>query len=233
MPASRGRTGTDRPLTPRSIWHAPQLLDPICRYDCDIPVDGVATFVFTSAERAAGPAAPAGVRRRATPSARRRARAAAAALAARRHHRRRGGDGPAALGERRGRADRGRPAAGLRRLLAVRLLLARGARASARRARPTASCRTAASTATARMRFRPCPAAARSATGGCTASRRCSSATCSCRAGPVTASATARPSDWPVIPRPTLRWRRRLQRGGVLRVVLLDLSEYRSTVTGL
>ena len=27
--------------------------DPICRFDCDIPVDGVATFVFTSAERAA------------------------------------------------------------------------------------------------------------------------------------------------------------------------------------
>jgi acetyl-CoA acetyltransferase len=26
--------------------------DPICRYDCDIPIDGVAAFVFTSAERA-------------------------------------------------------------------------------------------------------------------------------------------------------------------------------------
>ena len=26
--------------------------DPICMYDCDIPVDGVAAFVFTSAERA-------------------------------------------------------------------------------------------------------------------------------------------------------------------------------------
>ena len=26
--------------------------DPICKYDCDIPVDGVAAFVFTSAERA-------------------------------------------------------------------------------------------------------------------------------------------------------------------------------------
>ena len=26
--------------------------DPICRLDCDIPVDGVASFVFTSAERA-------------------------------------------------------------------------------------------------------------------------------------------------------------------------------------
>ena len=28
------------------------ICDPICRYDCDIPVDGVAAFVFTSAERA-------------------------------------------------------------------------------------------------------------------------------------------------------------------------------------
>ena len=26
--------------------------DPICKFDCDIPVDGVAAFVFTSAERA-------------------------------------------------------------------------------------------------------------------------------------------------------------------------------------
>lgn len=26
--------------------------DPICRYDCDIPVDGAAAFIFTSAERA-------------------------------------------------------------------------------------------------------------------------------------------------------------------------------------
>jgi acetyl-CoA acetyltransferase len=28
------------------------LCDPICRYDCDIPIDGVAAFVFTSADRA-------------------------------------------------------------------------------------------------------------------------------------------------------------------------------------
>ena len=28
------------------------IADPICRYDCDIPVDGVAVFVFTSTERA-------------------------------------------------------------------------------------------------------------------------------------------------------------------------------------
>jgi acetyl-CoA acetyltransferase len=28
------------------------LSDPVCRYDCDIPVDGVAAFIFTSADRA-------------------------------------------------------------------------------------------------------------------------------------------------------------------------------------
>ena len=43
----------DRPLTrervPRCAW---LLSDPVCMYDCDIPVDGVAAFVFTTAERA-------------------------------------------------------------------------------------------------------------------------------------------------------------------------------------
>jgi acetyl-CoA acetyltransferase len=42
----------DRPLTAEEYLAEPTLSDPICRYDCDIPVDGVATFVFTSAERA-------------------------------------------------------------------------------------------------------------------------------------------------------------------------------------
>jgi acetyl-CoA acetyltransferase len=48
---------------PWSFWHArplsadeylsePMVTDPICRLDCDLPVDGVACFVFTSAERA-------------------------------------------------------------------------------------------------------------------------------------------------------------------------------------
>ena len=48
---------------PWSIWHgkplstedyldAPLLSDPICRLDCDLPVDGAAAFVLTSAERA-------------------------------------------------------------------------------------------------------------------------------------------------------------------------------------
>ena len=48
---------------PWSYWHAhplsadeylsqPMVTDPICRLDCDLPVDGVACFVFTSAERA-------------------------------------------------------------------------------------------------------------------------------------------------------------------------------------
>lgn len=42
----------DRPLTVDEYLDAPMLFDPVCRYDCDIPVDGVAAFVLTSAERA-------------------------------------------------------------------------------------------------------------------------------------------------------------------------------------
>jgi acetyl-CoA acetyltransferase len=42
----------DRPLSAHEYLQAPMLFDPVCRYDCDIPVDGVAAFVFTSAERA-------------------------------------------------------------------------------------------------------------------------------------------------------------------------------------
>ena len=42
----------DRPLSTDEYLQAPLLFDPVCRYDCDIPVDGVAAFVFTSAERA-------------------------------------------------------------------------------------------------------------------------------------------------------------------------------------
>ena len=42
----------DQPLSTEDYLSSPTLFDPICRYDCDIPVDGVATFVFTTAERA-------------------------------------------------------------------------------------------------------------------------------------------------------------------------------------
>ena len=42
----------DKPLTADDYLAARVIADPICMYDCDIPVDGVATFVFTSAERA-------------------------------------------------------------------------------------------------------------------------------------------------------------------------------------
>jgi acetyl-CoA acetyltransferase len=43
----------DRPLTVEEYLAAPMINDPVCRYDCDIPVDGVAAFVLTSAARAA------------------------------------------------------------------------------------------------------------------------------------------------------------------------------------
>ena len=42
----------DQPLSKEEYLSAPMVSDPICRYDCDIPVDGAAAFVFTSADRA-------------------------------------------------------------------------------------------------------------------------------------------------------------------------------------
>lgn len=41
-----------QPLDAQDYLAAPTLFDPVCRFDCDIPVDGVAAFVFTTAERA-------------------------------------------------------------------------------------------------------------------------------------------------------------------------------------
>jgi acetyl-CoA acetyltransferase len=41
-----------RPLSIEDYLAEPMLCDPICRYDCDIPIDGVAAFIFTSAARA-------------------------------------------------------------------------------------------------------------------------------------------------------------------------------------
>jgi acetyl-CoA acetyltransferase len=41
-----------KPLADGEYFRAPMINDPICRLDCDIPVDGVAAFVFTTAERA-------------------------------------------------------------------------------------------------------------------------------------------------------------------------------------
>jgi acetyl-CoA acetyltransferase len=42
----------EQPLTAEDYLAAPLIFDPVCRLDCDIPVDGVAAFVLTSAERA-------------------------------------------------------------------------------------------------------------------------------------------------------------------------------------
>jgi acetyl-CoA acetyltransferase len=42
----------DRPLTLDDYLASPLIADPVCRFDCDMPVDGVAAFVLTSAERA-------------------------------------------------------------------------------------------------------------------------------------------------------------------------------------
>ena len=43
-----------RPVTIDEYMASPLLSDPICVLDCDLPVDGVASFVFTRADRAAG-----------------------------------------------------------------------------------------------------------------------------------------------------------------------------------
>ena len=42
----------ERPLSPEEYLEGRVISDPIGIFDCDIPVDGVAAFVFTSAERA-------------------------------------------------------------------------------------------------------------------------------------------------------------------------------------
>jgi acetyl-CoA acetyltransferase len=42
----------NKPLSREEYLSAAMISDPICRYDCDIPVDGAAVFVFTSADRA-------------------------------------------------------------------------------------------------------------------------------------------------------------------------------------
>lgn len=75
----------EKPLSREEYLSAPMISDPICRYDCDIPVDGAAVFVFTSADRARRDAAPAGLCVRLCdwcPDD----GTAAPALAARRHH---------------------------------------------------------------------------------------------------------------------------------------------------
>jgi len=42
----------ERPLSTDEYLSAPALFDPVRRFDCDIPVDGVAAFVLTTADRA-------------------------------------------------------------------------------------------------------------------------------------------------------------------------------------
>ena len=91
-----------KPLSAEEYLAAPMINDPICRFDCDIPVDGVAAFVFTSAERARDlPQRPVYVAGYAT--GRPGHASPAVALAPRRHHGGRGGDGPPAVGALRRR----------------------------------------------------------------------------------------------------------------------------------
>ena len=182
----------DRPLTVEQYLAEPTLADPICRLDCDIPVDGVADVRAHVGRAGAGSAATG----RCTSPVSRVARAAARRLPL--HWPLDdiidgGADTVRGCG---GRPDltieRRRPATGLRRLLAVRVVLARGARRlPGRRGAPLRRLR--------RHRQRPprtlfphCRVGVHSATAACTACRRCSSATCSCRGGRATVSATCR-----------------------------------------
>ena len=93
----------EKPLTADEYLAAPTIADPICKYDCDIPVDGVAAFVFTSAERARDlPHRPVHVSGYATGQP--TSPPPADALAARRHHVHRSRNRTPPLG-----ADRVRP----------------------------------------------------------------------------------------------------------------------------
>ena len=42
----------EQPLSEQEYFDAPMISDPICRLDCDLPVDGSVVFVLTSTERA-------------------------------------------------------------------------------------------------------------------------------------------------------------------------------------
>ena len=183
------------------------IADPICMYDCDIPVDGVATFVFTSAERATdlphhpvlrervrdGHARPRGASRctgRSTTSW-------TPAFETARRLWEQPGLGPDDV-------DLPQVYDGFSPFVWFWL----EASASARSARRTSSSPTAASTATCPAPCLRCRVAGRSATAACTACPRCSSATSSSRAGPATANGRARRSGWRATARRTsaARW---------------------------
>ena len=189
----------DRPLGAEEYLSAPMLFDPVCRYDCDIPVDGVATFVLTSADRAkdlphppvyvAGYAAGAPTRRRLP------LHWPLDDIV----------DGGIVWLNSFGSTPASPPAdVDLPQVYdGFSLFVWCGWRCSgfARPGRLIASSRRAASTATAPAGYRRFRVAAPWATGACTEFRRCSSAICSWPGGPVTGSAATRPSAWRAIPR--------------------------------
>ena len=91
----------ERPLHAEEYLDAPMIADPICRYDCDIPVDGVAAFVLTSADRAKDlPHPPVYVAGYA--SGHPTVQTSDDALAARRHHEHRPRDRPPLVGAHAG-----------------------------------------------------------------------------------------------------------------------------------
>ena len=187
----------DQPLSEEDYLAAPMLSDPICRYDCDIPVDGVAAFVFTSADRARDlPHRPVYVSGYAAgcPDP-----PAAASLAARRHHGGGRGDWPGAFGRMPvwGPSDVDLPQVydGFSPFVCFWLETL----GLCRRERRIVSSRTVASTATDPAPSRRCQVVVRSGTGVCTGCPRCSSAICSSPAGRGAPTTKVSTSVWPAI----------------------------------
>ncbi len=57
----------DTPLTVEDYLNSRFISEPLCLFDCDIPIEGCAAFVLTSADRAARPQEAAGLHRRLRP----------------------------------------------------------------------------------------------------------------------------------------------------------------------
>ena len=176
---------------PWSYWHdipfevgdylaEPMINDPICRLDCDIPVDGVACFVLTSAARALDlPHRPVYISGYATgarfeSASRCTGRSTTSWKAARKR--------PGDCGSDRG-SDRARSIS-LRFMTDFPPSCISGwnRSGSLHSGRPIAWCSTVGSTPIGRGHCRCFRAAAHLETGGCTAFHRCSSAICSSQA---------------------------------------------------
>ena len=204
----------DRPLAEQDYLDSPTLVDPIRRLDCDIPVDGCAVFILTSAERAKDlPHQPVYISGFAGGSPTRNRLPLHWPLDDVYDIGKR--DGTTFVGRCRRGTGRGRSSTALRRVLALRLFLARGPRVSVRwrsaSLRPRGWYRQ-------RRPFRPPRAVRRGRPGERTHARRPSNVgVLPPILGTRRFAATRRGVDRSRMPRvATSWWRRRLQRHSVL-----------------